>query len=528
MFLNKKRTYKEIPAIFGITVYACYINWLSGTMGFIPIDSFGWLDTGFSILKNKLPIRDFWIFTGLLVDYMEAFFLFIFGNNWSSHLLHASFMNVLMSLVFYFFLRKNNFDQKFSIFYTISLATLCYPVSGTPFAYIHSYIFSLIAIFILLFAFESKKNTTWFILPIICFFAFISMQTPSSYIILLIIFFSSIYFLKEKRLDNLKYFVLGGLASFLFLFIFLIITNTPFENFLYQYILFPLTIGEGRLLNSDTAYLSLIDQINFKRIFGDFKFIHFVLIPLLILAIKNFKNNKFNLNFLNFLLISSSIALIFNQLLTANQIFIFSLIPILAAILHKNILHSKISKHAIWLIIFIVLFATVKFHLRYNIDRKFHELENVDKSKAVDAYEIHEDLKGLQWINKLDQNPSKEITTIKKAIDVIKNDNRKKILITHYQFFSTILNEDLNILNRWYLWDNNTHPTEDHKYFNIYKEMVNKNVIKNKIQVIYLLGQDNDFLFKNVKNYFTNVCFKSKTLEEKRFSMHELINCENK
>ena len=24
------------------------------------------------------------------------------------------------------------------------------------------------------------------------------------------------------------------------------------------------------------------------------------------------------------------------------------------------------------------------------------------------------------------------------------------------------------ILNRWYLWDNNTHPTENHKYFEFY------------------------------------------------------------
>ena len=90
------------------------------------------------ILKNKLPIRDFWIFTGLLVDYMEAFFLLLFGNNWSSHILHASSMNVIASLSLYYFLRKINFDTKFSVFYTLSFATLCYPVSGTPFAYIHA------------------------------------------------------------------------------------------------------------------------------------------------------------------------------------------------------------------------------------------------------------------------------------------------------------------------------------------------------------------------------------------------------
>ncbi len=525
MFLIKKSVFKEYPTILGIIIYASYINWLSGRVGIIPIDSFGFLDTGFSILQNKLPIRDFWIFTGLLVDYMEAFFLFLFGNNWSSHLLHASTMNVIASLSVYYFLRKINFDRKFSIFYTISFATLCYPVSGTPFAYIHAYIFSLIAIFVLFFGIKNKDSRTWFLLPLICFLAFLSMQTPSAYIIFFVIAFSLFYFLKEKNIDNFKYFIFGGCFCILLLFFYLFLTKTPFENFLYQYILFPLTIGEGRLSNNETAYLSLIDQLNLKRIFGEFKFIHIFLVPLIIITIKNFKKNSFNLNILNLIIISTTAAFIFNQLLTANQIYIFSLIPILAAILHINILRFNLSSRITWLVIFLVLFATIKFHLRYNIERKFHDLENVDKKIAIEAGKIHENLRGLQWISKLNPNPENEINTIRKALQVIENDKREKILVTHYQFISTVLNEDLNILNRWYLWDNNTHPTENHKYFEFYKGMINRNLSKNKIQVIYLLGQDNEILFSNIKNYFTNVCFKSKTLEEKRFSVHELTNC---
>ena len=143
MFLKNNKT-REILIILGISIYAFYINWLSGNIGIIPIDSFGFLDTGHSILKGKLPIKDFWIFTGLVVDYMEAFFLLIFGNNWNSHLIHSSFMNILAVLFFYFFLNSFHLKKRYIIFYCISFATLCYPVSGTPFAYIHSYIFSLI------------------------------------------------------------------------------------------------------------------------------------------------------------------------------------------------------------------------------------------------------------------------------------------------------------------------------------------------------------------------------------------------
>ena len=46
--------------------------------------------------------------------------------------------------------------------------------------------------------------------------------------------------------------------------------------------------------------------------------------------------------------------------------------------------------------------------LRYNVDRKFHELENVDKSKALNASIIHPSLKNLKWINKYDE-PLNEI-----------------------------------------------------------------------------------------------------------------------
>ena len=111
------------------------------------------------------------------------------------------------------------------------------------------------------------------------------------------------------------------------------------------------------------------------------------------------------------------------------------------------------------------------------------------------------------------------------ALEIISNDNREKTLITHYQFISTILDKDLNIWNRWYLWDNNTHPTENHKYFKFYKKIINKNLKDNNVKVIYLLGHKNEILFSNIKNYFTDLCFKSKTLEEKKFSVHEIISC---
>ena len=118
---------------------------------------------------------------------------------------------------------------------------------------------------------------------------------------------------------------------------FLYITSTPFINFIYQYILFPLSIGEGRISSDATAYVSFLDQINFKRLVGDFKFIHLILIPLIFLSFKNLRKKNKIINYLNFIFIISVFAFLFNQLITANQIYIFSLIPILAALLHLRL-----------------------------------------------------------------------------------------------------------------------------------------------------------------------------------------------
>ncbi len=518
---------KELSIIIIICLYAHFINQLSGNIGVLPIDSFGFYDTGYSILKGKLPIRDFWIFTGILVDYFEALFFLIFGNNWSAHIFHASFINILASLSFYYFLRKINLKLIYATFYALCFATLCYPVSGTPFAYLHAYVFSLISLLVFYFAIKKENNHYWFILPIICAFAFLSMQSPTGYIVLFIIFLSSYFFFKTKNLKNFISFATGTIFTITLIIIYLLLTGTRFDNFIYQYFLFPLTIGEGRILGEASAYLSLKDQLNFKRIFGDFKFIQIFLIPLIIITAYKVVKKENNKKLLNVIFISASILFIYNQLLTANQIYIFSLIPVLAAILHINMEKLQYSKFIICLIITTTLFATIKFHHRYNIERKFHDLENINKSVALDASLIHKSLTGLKWISYKYPDPSEEVKILKTAIKTIKEDNRKKMLITHYHFISSAIEEDLNILNRWYLWDNNTHPTRNHKYFNIYKSMVNKKIQKEKIEVVYLLGTN--IKFKRFKESFGDIiCFKNHKLVNKSFSNYEIVSCKGK
>jgi len=103
----------------------------------------------------------------------------------------------------------------------------------------------------------------------------------------------------------------------------------------------------------------------------------------------------------------------------------------------------------IFIIIFILIFSTVKYHIRFNLDRKFLDIENLDKSFAVDASKIDLKFKYLKWITPQFDDPNKELELINLALKKINNDKRNKVLITHYQFFSLLLDDDLNMLNRW-------------------------------------------------------------------------------
>ena len=529
--MNLKILKSNFLYIVFIGIFAFLINWMSGNLGVMPIDTFAFFDTSFSILKGKYPIKDFWIFQGLFVDYLQALFFLILGSKWSSYVIHAWFFNILISLVTYFTFTNLNLSKFYSFLYALSVATLCYPVSCTPFAYQHSFVLSLISIFLICLAIKKQSNILWFLLPVTMVLAFLSQQTPSSYINLVLIIIIFYYFFSKKNLNNFKFFISGSFFILFCFAIFLTISKTPLKDFVYQYILFPLTVGGARITDDQSAFTSLVDQLNFNRLIGDFKFIHIFLAPLIFVTLKNafnkFKKIDNYLILINSLVIVSTFLFIFHQLITANQIFIFALIPILAGFLHIN-LDTINSKYYFKLfVIIVVAISTIKYHYRFNLDRKFMDLENINLEKAVPASELSSKLKNLKWITPLEysKNPNKELLFINEAIELLRKDQRKKVVITHYQFFSLVLDEDLNILNRWYL-DHNTHPTENHKYFNYYKDFVNKNLEKNNIKVIYLVSfTEKEMEFDRIKIYFPEKCFKNNFLVKNKLSFHEINEC---
>ena len=85
----------------------------------------------------------------------------------------------------------------------------------------------------------------------------------------------------------------------------------------------------------------------------------------------------------------------------------------------------------------------------------------------------------LLWITpNYSQSPKNEIELIKKTIQIVKNDSKKKMLITHYQFLQSITKKKLNYPNRTYTTDGVSMPhrkNENYEHIKIqkYKDMKN-------------------------------------------------------
>ena len=231
-----------------------------------------------------------------------------------------------------------------------------------------------------------------------------SKQTPAVYglfaVIILILTFC--YFDKKNAKKIIYYSLIGSLIAFFLLFLFFLITKINLSNFFTQYFLFAGSIGDHRF---SVYELNLFQEIlSFKFIF------YFIFILMLILfnliAKKNSKEEVFTI-VISILLAS---VLIFHQFYTLNQKYIFFLIPYLCGITH--IFYNKSFNKNYFLIFSILLciFSVTKYHLRFNEQRKFNELEHIDISKAVDAEYLSQSLRGLKWITSQNpENPKKEL-----------------------------------------------------------------------------------------------------------------------
>ena len=196
---------RESYIIIFLTLFSILINQYYGNKGVFPVDSFAHFDTGFRILLDEHPFKDFWIVSGPLVDYIQAIFFYFFGVSWQSYVFHASFFNAILSVSTYFVLRNFNLNIFYCLIYSLLFSVLAYPSSGTPFVDHHSAFFSLLGIYSLILAIKSEKKIFWILLPIILSFAFLSKQVPSSYIIISVFIILFIFSLVQKKFYWIKF-----------------------------------------------------------------------------------------------------------------------------------------------------------------------------------------------------------------------------------------------------------------------------------------------------------------------------------
>ena len=156
--MRKKINHAEIISLIGISFIAFFINFYTASRGVFPVDTFLHYDNGFRIILGENPIKDYWIVHGFLIDYLQAIFFKIFGNSWTSYIIHSSIFNLSICLFSYYILRLLKIDRNISIFLIISLAFLSYPVSGTPFLDLHSSYFSLFGIYFAILGIIKEKN----------------------------------------------------------------------------------------------------------------------------------------------------------------------------------------------------------------------------------------------------------------------------------------------------------------------------------------------------------------------------------
>lgn len=498
-----------------ITITSFSIVYYSGNRGVFPIDTFTFFESGYLVLNDYHPIKDFWIISGITGDYIQAFLFKLFGVSWNIYLLHSALINSISAIVLFIFFYKYKLGLLESFFFSITFAVLNYPVSGTPFTYLESYNFSLISLLIFFLGIITKKNIYFFFLPLLMFVSFLSMQLPAGLINVIIIFgFFFNFFFLNKNTQAIKYFFLGFFIATLLFYFYLYLIEISINDFLLQYILFPISVGSERIVSTNSAFESakLLNKINFKNLFLDFKFIHFFLIPIFIILCLDFRKketNFFKKNFFQIIIILASISFIFHQLITANQIFIFSLISILAGFLYAKIDFFP-KKFFIFknVIIFLVLFSTLKFHERFNIDRQFMEFKGININQdSENASQIDNRFDSLKWINSYYNNsPQEEIDYLNETKKLIIETKLEKMIVSHYQFFSIFTGEDLNVPNRWY-FPNNTFPaTIDNKYYSDYLNFIKKKILKKKIKVIFIVMEKPNKIASIYTNFFEKEC----------------------
>ena len=522
--LNKFNNAFNINSLLIIILFisAFFFNIYYANLGVFPIDTFLHFDSGYRILNNQYPVQDFWVVSGIFVDFLEAFFFSILGTSWKTHIIHSSIFNGAIAILSYSIFLKLELNKFYCFFYSFLISILAYTPSGTPFVDHHATFFSLFAIYFFILAIKFNQNYAWIVFPWFLGFSFLSKQVPAAYFLVLITILLTTYCFFKKTIRPILISFFSSIVFFLGFVLFCEIINLDYYLFVKQYVLYPLSIGSERVEG--------FSSITLESFINKFKYILIPSFGIILLNYRifkqNYKNKKIDNIYIFISILTLPVCLILHQVLTKNQIFIYFLVPLLFSFFHIFLTYCNYKFSKIFFLILLTLstLITFKYHLRFNETRKFHELQNVNLNKSVEAYYLSDKLEGLNWISqKYSSNPKQEINKLKKIIKLLKGDKQKKILITNYLFLSVLLEENLYSPSKTYTLDHASFPLPGNKYYKDYKNYFEMNIKKSNAKNIYLI-RDEGLDPKIVTNYLDNDCYE--LFEEEEFKRFEIkSNC---
>ena len=497
--------------VFILFIFAFTINQFYGNKGLFPHDSASHFDNAFRILNGQHPVKDFWIISGFIIDYIQSFLFLIFGKNWQIYVAHASLFNSLLTIFLLYFFKSLGLNFFYSVIICFSFSILAYPSSGTPFVDHHSSFFSLISFICLILAMRKEKFFFWFLVPIFLSLAILSKAVPALYFIITFMIILGAYIIIKKNFVVFKYLLLGSITSFCSLLLIMIMNKININDFFIQNFIYPGTIGSERYTNFlNTNFIKLIFQ---------YKFIFLLNLILFSLIFRKNNNDKCPTVEETLIFIIVTLIFIFHQELTKNQIFINFLIPLQIGYI---LLFLQTNKIVSYLMILTMLTLTYKYHVRFNQERKFHELNTVNFQRALPASKIDKRLSGLKWLTpEYPNDPEKEINNIVSIKSILQNENNF-ILMSNYTFFSVILNKETNSPTRWFTFDGTDFPRKNDKFKIKYVQLFKKIINENNIDKIFIIKP---VTLTEVFDYFGKECFKEINYDNGMTKL-EILKCD--
>ena len=519
-FLSNLKKRKKIFYFIILLVCSISFNQYYGYIGIHPLDSFIIFNSGYDTMNGYFPFKDYYTTTGPLLNVVQALFFKIFGVSWFSYVLHASVINFIITIATFYTLIKFELNINYCFFYALLVSILAYPTAGTPFVDHHSAFLSIVALFSFILALKTKSNFYWFVLPICLGLAFLSKQVPAGYIFVIVFILSIIYFSFNFNIKSFFSGILGGVIFIILFVLIMKIGKISLISFFEQYILFPQALGKTRL--------ELLFPLEFGRMILRFKLMHLsLLLPLVVCARKIIEDYRYlkNEEFLIIIsLISASFALIIYELMTVNEKFIFFIIPIFVGFSHIYYeKYFKLKKYILYLLILLSISSTLYYQYNYIDARIFVSLDRIKIKNAIDAKILDKKFNKLKWVTAYIE-PEKEISQLKEAIKIIKNDSRNKTIVTDYQFISVILSSYDYSPNK-YWFKHHVYPAKGNKYFQVYRNFFISKLKENKIEIVYTvkpLAGDDDVL----ETILSKNCVK-KTQMTDILDSHLLLECED-